>query len=131
MVAAPPEAGAVPLDGPGPLLRAALLDGERVLVGLGTGDEGLSTDQARARLARAGPNLLPQARGPGLVRQLLEQMFYFFAVMLWLASGLAFIGGMPQLGVAIIIVIVLNGLFSFAQEYRAERAIRALSALLP
>jgi magnesium-transporting ATPase (P-type) len=58
-------------------------------------------------------------------------MFHFFAVMLWAASGLAFVGGMPQLGVAIIAVIVLNGLFSFAQEYRAERAIRALSALLP
>lgn len=51
--------------------------------------------------------------------------------MLWVASGLAFVGGMPQLGVAIIAVILFNGLFSFAQEYRAERAIRALSVLLP
>lgn len=58
-------------------------------------------------------------------------MFHFFAIMLWIASGLAFVGQMPQLGVAIIAVIVFNGLFSFAQEYRAERAIRTLSALLP
>ena len=102
-----------------------------MLAELKTAHEGLSAAEAAARLSRQGPNLLPQPRGPSLARQLLDQMFHFFAVMLWIASGLAFIGHMPQLGVAIIAVIVLNGLFSFAQEYRAERAIRTLSALLP
>jgi hypothetical protein len=38
--------------------------------------------------------------------------------------------GMPQLGVAIIIAIIVNGAFSFAQEYRAERAVRELSSPL-
>lgn len=38
---------------------------------------------------------------------------------------------MPQLGWAIVIVVVVNGVFSFVQEYRAERATRALEALLP
>jgi magnesium-transporting ATPase (P-type) len=38
---------------------------------------------------------------------------------------------MPQLGWAIIAVVVVNGAFSFVQEYRAERATRALAALLP
>jgi magnesium-transporting ATPase (P-type) len=113
------------------LPRVALLDADRVLADLRTASEGLSAAEAGARLSRQGPNHLPQPRGPGLARQLFDQMFYFFAVMLWVAAGLAFVGGMPQLGVAIIVVIVLNGLFSFAQEYRAERAIRALSALLP
>jgi potassium/sodium efflux P-type ATPase len=65
------------------------------------------------------------------VRQLFDQLFHFFALMLWVAAGLAFVGRMPQLGIAIIVVIVVNGVFSFAQEYRAERAVRALSALLP
>jgi magnesium-transporting ATPase (P-type) len=51
---------------------------------------------------------------------LFDQMFHFFAIMLWIASGLAFVGPMPQLGVAIIAVIVFNGLFSFAQEYRGR-----------
>jgi potassium/sodium efflux P-type ATPase len=114
-----------------PLARLALLDPEAALREVGTSDEGLSADEARVRLARAGPNLLPENRGPSLARQLLDQMFHFFAAMLWAASVLAFLGGMPQLGVAIVVVIVVNGLFSFAQEYRAERAVLALSALLP
>jgi calcium-translocating P-type ATPase len=56
---------------------------------------------------------------------------HFFAVLLWIASVLAFVAGMPQLAVAIVIVIVVNGLFAFAQEYRAERAAERLRDLLP
>jgi magnesium-transporting ATPase (P-type) len=125
------QPSASPPGEPGALLRAALLDAEHALADLGTAPEGLSAAEAETRRSRQGPNLLPQARGRSLTRQLLDQMLHFFAVMLWVASGLAFVGGMPQLGVAIIVVIILNGLFSFAQEYRAERAIQALSALLP
>ena len=116
---------------PGVLLRTAILAPEAALSELRTSRDGLSPDEAAARLVRAGPNQLPKPRGPGLVRQLLDQLLHFFALMLWVAAGLAFVGGMPQLGIAIIVVILVNGAFSFAQEYRAERAVRALSALLP
>lgn len=92
---------------------------------------GLSWEEARARLARDGANLLPERRGPSLLRRLLAQLIHFFALMLWGAGGLAFLAGLPQLGVAIFVVIVLNGLFAFAQEHRAETAARRLRALLP
>ena len=85
----------------------------------------------QVRLARIGPNAIPGSRGPGPARQLLAQMIHLFALMLWVAAILAFVGGMPQLGWAIIAVVIINGVFSFAQEYRAERATQALSALLP
>ncbi len=51
--------------------------------------------------------------------------------MLWIAGGLAILAGMPQLGFAIFIVILLNGLFAFFQEYRAEKAGDRLRDLLP
>ncbi|MEP6298828.1 MAG: cation-transporting P-type ATPase, partial [Ilumatobacter sp.] len=47
------------------------------------------------------------------------------------AGGLAIVGGLPQLGIAIFVVILLNGWFAFAQEYRAERAANRLRDLLP
>lgn len=38
---------------------------------------------------------------------------------------------MPQLCWAIVVVILINGAFSYWQEYQAERAAEALQALLP
>ncbi len=101
------------------------------LSSLGTTHDGLSSEEANARLRAGGANEIPRQRGPGLPSQLVAQLFHFFAVMLWVAAVLAFIGGLPQLAVAIIVVIVVNGVFSFFQEYRAEQAVRALVALLP
>jgi magnesium-transporting ATPase (P-type) len=51
--------------------------------------------------------------------------------MLWVAAILAAVGGLPQLAVAIVVVVLINGLFSFAQEERASRAALALSELIP
>jgi magnesium-transporting ATPase (P-type) len=64
-------------------------------------------------------------------RRLAGQLFHFFAMMLWAAAGLAAIAGLPQLSAAIVAVIVLNAVFAFAQERRAERAAEGLRDLLP
>lgn len=92
---------------------------------------GLSSDEARRRRAAHGPNTIPEARGPSAARLLLGQLVHFFAVMLWVASGLALVAGVPALAAAIAVVVVLNGVFSFAQEYRADRAAQRLRDLMP
>jgi magnesium-transporting ATPase (P-type) len=51
--------------------------------------------------------------------------------MLWTAGVLAVVAGMPELGGAIFVIIVTNGVFAFVQEHRAERASEHLEALLP
>jgi P-type E1-E2 ATPase len=53
------------------------------------------------------------------------------AILLWVASGLAVLAGQPALAVAIIVVIVLNAIFAFAQEYRADRSAERLRSMLP
>jgi magnesium-transporting ATPase (P-type) len=113
------------------LQRLAAAPVQEVLELLGSRAEGLSPAEVEHRLRQHGPNVLPRMRGPGLLRQLLAQFIHFFALLLWAAAGLAFLGGMPELGVAIILVVLVNGAFSFAQEYRAERATHALAQLLP
>lgn len=95
------------------------------------GRPGLTSVDAAVRLATDGPNQLPQPAGPHPLRELARQMVGFFAVMLWVAAGLALVAGMPALGVAIAVVVVINGLFAFAQEYRADRAAERLRDLMP
>ncbi len=108
------------------------------LAKLGSGPAGLTSEEARRRLARDGPNSLPAAQGPSLARRLLRQFTHFLALLLWLAAGLAFAAdalrpgeGMATLGWAILGVILVNALFTFLQEYKAERAVEALRRLLP
>jgi calcium-translocating P-type ATPase len=63
--------------------------------------------------------------------KLIAQLGNFFALMLWVAGVLALVAGMPQLGGAIFLVIVVNGVFAFVQEQRADRAAEQLQDLLP
>jgi calcium-translocating P-type ATPase len=95
------------------------------------GRDGLTQAEASARLIADGPNVLPRRRSRPAALQLADQMVHFFALMLWAAGGLAFVAGMPQLGAAIFVVIVINGVFAFEQEHRAERAAERLRDLLP
>jgi magnesium-transporting ATPase (P-type) len=95
------------------------------------GAPGLTAAEAAGRRARDGPNEIPSARPPSPLLELGRQMVHFFAVLLWVAAALAAVAGMPQLSVAIVLVVLLNGVFSFLQEYRADRAGQRLAALLP
>jgi magnesium-transporting ATPase (P-type) len=92
---------------------------------------GLTHAEAAARLAAEGPNELPAPRRVPGWRRLVAEMFHFFALLFWVAGGLAFVAGMPQLGVAVFVVVVLNGVFAFVQEERAEHAAERLRDLLP
>ncbi|MGE5698413.1 MAG: cation-translocating P-type ATPase [Candidatus Sericytochromatia bacterium] len=92
---------------------------------------GLTSGQAARRLATDGPNRLPVRRGTPAWRRLLAEMVHFFALLFWVVGGLAFLAGMPKLGIAVFVVVVLNGLFAFAQEQRAEHAAERLRDLLP
>lgn len=93
--------------------------------------EGLSSSEAARLLAENGPNRLPIRRSTPWGLRLLREMGHFFALLFWAAAALAFIAGMPQLGIAIVIVVVLNGLFAFAQEERAQHAAEGLRQMLP
>ena len=99
---------------------------------------GLTQAEAAQRLVKYGPNQLEKITGQSFAGRLLKEFTHFFALILWLAAGLAFVAewkdpgqGMAMLGYAVLGVILINGLFSFWQEYRAEKALAALRDLLP
>ncbi|GHG51858.1 ATPase [Sinomonas cellulolyticus] len=80
---------------------------------------------------QVGANSLPREKGRPWWLRLAAELGHFFALMLWAAAVLAFIAGMAELGWAIVAVVVVNGLFAFFQEARAERASAKLRELLP
>ena len=98
---------------------------------LQTTPQGLSTAEARRRLERYGANRLPPLKRRPLLLRFTDQLFHFMALLLWVAGSLAFIARAPQLGWAIWAVILINGVFSFWQEFKAERTLQALAEHLP
>jgi calcium-translocating P-type ATPase len=108
------------------------------LKSLKSSHDGLSQNEALRRLKEFGPNQIDKVAPESLLISFLKEFIHFFALILWLAAGLAFFAdyrqpgeGMGTLGYAILGVIVINGLFAFWQQFRAERAVAALEKLLP
>jgi calcium-translocating P-type ATPase len=62
---------------------------------------------------------------------LLRQFTHPLALLLWAAAGLAWLGGIVAVALAIVVVIILNAFFAFLQEMQAERAVEALEDYLP
>ncbi|HHT9144878.1 MAG TPA: HAD-IC family P-type ATPase [Candidatus Wunengus sp. YC61] len=98
---------------------------------LETSPSGLSEDEAKKRLERYGRNVLKELKGKPLFLRFMENLYNLLAILLWVGGALAFVANMPALGWAIFAVILINAIFSFWQEYKAERAMEALKKLLP
>ncbi|MCE5213786.1 MAG: cation-transporting P-type ATPase [Methanobacterium sp.] len=98
---------------------------------LKTSEKGLSFDDAKKRLENYGLNQIEEIKKTPIIYKFLANLYQILALLLWAASVLAFISGTPQLGFAIIAVIIINAIFSFWQEYQAEKAIEALKKILP
>ena len=92
---------------------------------------GLTSDEARTRLEQYGLNVLAEPRRPSHLRRFAANLVHLFALLLWAGALLAFLGGLPELSAAIVVVVLVNAVFAFAQEYRAERASDALRRVLP
>lgn len=102
-----------------------------VYAAVATRPQGLTKAEAEARLLQYGRNALRETSSTSLVRKFGANCTHLMALLLWVGGGLGFVAHMPELGVAIWTVNLINGLFSFWQEYKAEKAIQALRRLLP
>ena len=114
------------------------LNVEQALASLKTSTAGLAAAEATRRQKEFGPNHVEEVGRESLLLTFAREFTHFFAIILWIGALLAFLAdsfdpgqGMARLGVAIVGVIIVNGIFSFWQEYRAEQAVAALRQLLP
>ncbi len=119
-------------------MRIQNLTKEEILKTLITSETGLSEEEAEKRLHEYGFNEIREIRKKPLYLKLLSQFTHFLAVLLWIAAALSFLSeylhpgeGMLSLGLAIVAVILINAVFTYVQEYRAEKALAVLKQLLP
>ena len=93
--------------------------------------DGLTQGEAEKRLELFGKNILKEHKGKPLYVKFLANFTHLMALLLWIGGIVAFIARMPELGIAVWMVNIINGAFSFWQEFRAEKATEALKKILP
>lgn len=104
---------------------------EDVYNNLTTAVGGLNDAEADLRIKQYGYNELPKPQTRPLILRFVDQLTHFMALLLWVAGILAFVSQTPELGWAIWAVIWINAIFSFSQEFQAEKALAALKQVLP
>jgi len=131
-VAAPPHAvderEARPADGQEPDPEEAI---ELLLRDLRSSGEGLSSAEAQRRALQYGPNELKRHDGVSWPKEVWSQLTQPLALLLWVAAALEFAISSTTIGIAIVLVILINAIMALAEERQAERSVEALAAFLP
>lgn len=96
---------------------------------LETDEKGLSENEAAIRLKQYGYNELQKKKGISKL-QIFIQQFKNILVIILIAATIfsAFVGEFVD-AAAIIIIVILNAIFGFVQEFKAEKTIEALKKL--
>jgi Ca2+-transporting ATPase len=91
-------------------------------------EHGLSEAEAATRL-QAGRNELAQRPLRSPLQVFVAQFFDTMIVVLLSAAVISIAMGEVQDSIMILVIVVLNGILGFVQEYRAERALAALNQM--
>jgi len=112
------------------------LRAEAVLHKLDSSPLGLTSREAAERLSRFGPNELVQTVRVSPLRILLSQFVDVLVIVLIIAAIISATLGLLQGetadlydAVLIVVIVIMNAIFGFVQEYRAERSLEALKSL--
>ncbi len=111
---------------------------DELLERLNSSESGLKQEEAIQRLAEYGTNVLEDTGKESLLHKYLKQFWNFFSILLTVGSLLAFIAewlapgqGNMYIGIALLVVVVLNSTFTFIQEYQAEKIMASFRQLIP
>jgi Mg2+-importing ATPase len=92
--------------------------------------QGLTTDEARARLTRYGANLLKPKKKSDALTLLLSQFKSPIILILLVATGLSFSLHDPVNALIILSIVLVSGLLGFWQERSATNAVEKLLAIV-
>ena len=99
---------------------------DEILQSLKSSEQGLTTDEAGKRLISYGDNTIKQIKSRTVLHMVLDQFKDFMIMVLIAAAIVSGIIGEPKDTIAILVIVILNAVIGFVQEYRAEKAIEAL-----
>ncbi|MBI5755896.1 MAG: HAD-IC family P-type ATPase, partial [Nitrospirae bacterium] len=102
---------------------------EDVLEVLNSSIKGLSHDEAKKRLLEYGPNEIKEIKKKTPLGMFLDQFKDFMIIILIAAAVISGLLGEVADTIAIVVIVVLNAVMGFIQEYRAEKAIEALKMM--
>ena len=106
------------------------LTSEEVLQELRARPAGLTAKEAEERLERYGENVLREEARETRLQVFLRQFKSILIAILVIAAVVSFLVGEPQDAAAILIIVVLNALLGYTQEWQAGEAIEALKKML-
>lgn len=91
--------------------------------------KGLSQKEAETLLEKYGPNELVQSKCASPLALFLGQFKDFIVMVLFAATLVSFFLGEIADAIAIITIIIMNGILGFIQEYRTEKSLEALKKM--
>lgn len=93
---------------------------------LNTSKQGLHHSEAEERLSQYGKNVLAEKKKASVFILFLHQFKDVMIIILLLAALISYIISDIKDAVVILIIVLLNAIIGFVQEYRAEKAMAAL-----
>lgn len=111
------------------MMNYHLLPISEILELLDTNSKGLHTAEAEERIARYGKNELKEKKKVSVFVLLLHQFKDVMVLILLLAAIISFAVGDVKDTIVILVIVVLNAIIGFIQEYRAEKAMEALKKM--
>ncbi len=102
---------------------------EEVFELLGTGLNGLTEEVAEEKLEVVGLNQLEEGRKKSMLAVFLSQFKDVMILILMVAAIISGVIGDVSDTIVILIIVLLNSLVGFLQEYRAEKAMQALKRM--
>ena len=112
------------------LVEAATMEIASVLARFSTRPEGLTSDDARARRAQYGPNVLARDQRTSLGRLLWHAVLNPLVILLAVLASISFATGDPRAGIVMSLMIALGVGLKLIQEAKADSAAAKLKAMI-
>ena len=93
-------------------------------------NRGLTAAEARDRLNRYGPNVLPEASGASLLTRILSQFHHPLIYVLMMAAIITLVLKEYVDSAVIFAVVIVNAIVGFIQEAKAEAALEGLRSMV-